>query len=233
VSKERSVNPVEGRHQWDAATKFKPPTWTRHGLWGDVTVHSRASAQVGTIGPDHGRLREILVTALPELCLVVIIGHLDLRDVGHLAMAHRVFASITREYLPCWAPCRLGDLSLTDNLLAQLGRRLTHIEVVVPMDEGDRSVTDVGLQTLAKYANGLRAVSIANCRDVTDVGVECLVQVSPRLLVMSLKNCRRVTDIGVAAVATHCHQLKTLSLMGCRDLTNVGMTELSHLRQLR
>ena len=121
---------------------------------------------------------------------------------------------------------------LTDNGLKGLGACKTLRKVYL---EECVSVTDVGMQAIAKGCVALTDFSMSDNSNITDDGLRHLSIGCVALRRLSLHNCTKITNAGIKHLGTGCRNLVNLSISSNTNITNNGLqplTDCSGLRKL-
>ncbi|KAI9140138.1 hypothetical protein BKA69DRAFT_1082104 [Paraphysoderma sedebokerense] len=82
------------------------------------------------------------------------------------------------------------------------------------------SITDLGLESLAKHCPRLTQLDLHGCWEITNNGLLSLSLHSPLLTSLDLSNLRKIDDNAISSLINNCHRLEKLTLSYCKAVTN-------------
>ncbi|XP_071738037.1 F-box/LRR-repeat protein 12-like [Rutidosis leptorrhynchoides] len=87
-----------------------------------------------------------------------------------------------------------------------------------------RQVTDIGIGiiSVASHCPLLSVICLSRC-SITDSGVEVLAKSCKSLIELNLASCRDITDCGIQYISKNCRQLRALKITCCTKIVGVGL----------
>ncbi|PWA53077.1 RNI-like superfamily protein [Artemisia annua] len=82
-------------------------------------------------------------------------------------------------------------------------------------------ITAIGFTLVASGCPLLSVISLCKC-SITDSGLEILAKSCSSLTEVNISRCQNITDRGILSLNQNCRQLRTLKLSHCRNITGVG-----------
>jgi hypothetical protein len=115
---------------------------------------------------------------------------------------------------------RLADChQLTALALLGLDRARFTSSRITHLDLQKTSISDTALEYISRGCKHLVFLCLADCRSVTDVGLDSLATYSPPLQVLDLTRCTGISDEGISMlIGSAGSSLKELTLSGCAQL---------------
>lgn len=142
----------------------------------------------------------------------------------------------------------LTSTSITDSALESISKRLTDINrlslrhCTAITDLGLRAITvrfnqlithlhlsrchqltDLTLESIARYCTQLLTLDVARCNNFTDSGFYTFAASCCLIQRMDLEECLNITDDTLLQLSIHCPHLKELTLSHCENLTDTGI----------
>ena len=113
-------------------------------------------------------------------------------------------------------------LEITDYGLGEIARNLHHLK---RLDIGETSITDVGIEYLARSSSQLEELIIWYCDNISDRALQVISQslTSLRLLDIGSPN---ITDVGLKFIG-NLTRLETVEMYGSDSITDVGVIDLA------
>lgn len=154
---------------------------------------------------------------VPHVFLVVS-ARVSLRDVCSLSSVNNPTRRILFSYAPLWKVLDLhGANRAGERLAAALAQprfeeaKEINLEFAQGLEDGH-----------LKYLEGkeIQTLNLNACQTITDVGVQIVAKNCPKLRSFSIYWNLRVTDNGIKALLKNCTEITTLNLSGCKGMTN-------------
>jgi len=112
--------------------------------------------------------------------------------------------------------------SITDQgvrlITARFNQNLTHLHL-----SRCHQLTDLTLESIARYCTQLLTLDMARCNNLTDSGFYTFAASCCKIQRMDLEECLNITDNSLLQLSIHCPCLKELTLSHCENLTDAGI----------
>ncbi|XP_063431639.1 F-box/LRR-repeat protein 2-like [Mytilus trossulus] len=114
-----------------------------------------------------------------------------------------------------------------------LNQRKPEINITLPPET---SISDEGLEKIAKGCPRLKRLLVNYCNNVGDSGIMSIAEHCPMLLVLETEGCSKVTEDSMECIASKCQWLRKVNIRHCKYITfhsiNFLIRKCSYLEKL-